>query len=168
MNLDNIISYSEMKSFVSGYLKQNNRDTIKDFAVIRKAAEIALNQKHYDVQLMGGLVLDDGQIAEMKTGEGKTLTSTLPIIHQALQGNKVHVVTTNDYLAHRDATELKPLYDLFGLSVSFNETATHEKKIDKKTVFQADIMIATIIILIVLVQVVQMIGDAWSKAMNKK
>lgn len=140
MNLDNIISYSEMKSFVSGYLKQNNRDTIKDFAVIRKAAEIALNQKHYDVQLMGGLVLDDGQIAEMKTGEGKTLTSTLPIIHQALQGNKVHVVTTNDYLAHRDATELKPLYDLFGLSVSFNETATHEKKIDKKTVFQADII----------------------------
>ena len=73
------------------------------FAVVREAAQRTIGQRHYDVQLLGGVVLHQGRIAEMKTGEGKTLTETLPVYLNALTGHGVHVVTVNDYLAKRDA-----------------------------------------------------------------
>ncbi len=73
------------------------------FATVREAAKRTLDQRHFDVQLIGGMVLHNGTIAEMKTGEGKTLVATLPVYLNALNGNGVHVVTVNDYLAERDA-----------------------------------------------------------------
>src|SRR3954451_1368531 len=89
----------------------------ESFALTREAGKRTLGQRHFDVQLIGGMVLHDGSIAEMKTGEGKTLTATLPIVLNALPGKGVHVVTVNDYLARRDATWMAPVYEMLGLSV---------------------------------------------------
>ncbi len=86
------------------------------YAVVREAAKRAIGERHYDVQLMGGIALHQGKIAEMKTGEGKTLTSTLPIYLNALSGKGVHVVTVNDYLAKRDCNWMSRVYDFLGLS----------------------------------------------------
>jgi preprotein translocase subunit SecA len=88
------------------------------FALTREAARRSLGQRHYDVQLIGGMVLHDGAIAEMKTGEGKTLTATLAVFLNTLGGDSVHLVTVNDYLARRDAEWMKPVYDALGVSVS--------------------------------------------------
>jgi preprotein translocase subunit SecA len=90
---------------------------VEAFATVREAAKRTLGQRHFDVQLMGGIVLHRGMIAEMKTGEGKTLVSTLPVYLNALTGNGVHVVTVNDYLAHRDAEWMGQIYRLLGMSV---------------------------------------------------
>lgn len=87
------------------------------FAVVREAAVRTLGQRHYDVQLMGGIVLHEGRIAEMKTGEGKTLVATLPVYLNALTGKGVHVITVNDYLASRDAEWMGQVYRFLGLSV---------------------------------------------------
>ncbi|HLY44734.1 MAG TPA: preprotein translocase subunit SecA [Stellaceae bacterium] len=87
------------------------------FATVREAAKRTLGQRHFDVQLMGGIVLHRGMIAEMKTGEGKTLVSTLPVYLNALSGNGVHVVTVNDYLAKRDAEWMGQIYRFLGMSV---------------------------------------------------
>lgn len=87
------------------------------FAVVREAAGRTLGMRHFDVQIMGGHVLHEGRIAEMKTGEGKTLVATAPVYLNALEGKGVHVVTVNDYLARRDAETLSPLYNFLGLSV---------------------------------------------------
>ncbi|MFR4401370.1 MAG: DEAD/DEAH box helicase, partial [Peptococcus niger] len=87
------------------------------FAVVREASTRILGMRHFDVQLMGGIVLHQGRIAEMKTGEGKTLVATLPVYLNALEGKGVHVITVNDYLATRDAEQLRPLYEFLGLSV---------------------------------------------------
>jgi preprotein translocase subunit SecA len=87
------------------------------FAVCREAGRRTINMRHFDVQLIGGMVLHEGKIAEMKTGEGKTLVATLPVYLNALQGKGVHVVTVNDYLARRDAGWMGPIYRLLGLSV---------------------------------------------------
>jgi len=87
------------------------------FAVVREAAKRTLGQRHFDVQLMGGIVLHEGRIAEMKTGEGKTLVATLPVYLNALTGKGVHVVTVNDYLAKRDAEWMGQVYRFLGLSV---------------------------------------------------
>ena len=87
------------------------------FATVREAAKRTLGQRHFDVQLMGGVVLHRGMIAEMKTGEGKTLVATLPVYLNALAGNGVHVVTVNDYLAHRDAEWMGQIYRFLGLTV---------------------------------------------------
>ena len=87
------------------------------FAVCREAAWRTVSMRHYDVQLIGGMVLHEGKIAEMKTGEGKTLVATLPVYLNALAGNGVHVVTVNDYLAHRDAEWMGPIYRFLDLSV---------------------------------------------------
>ncbi|MGB7402134.1 MAG: preprotein translocase subunit SecA [Arcobacter sp.] len=93
-------------------------DILNDvFAIIREASKRILNMRHYDVQLIGGMVLNDGRIAEMKTGEGKTLVASLPVILNAMTGKGVHVVTVNDYLASRDADELSPLYNFLGFTV---------------------------------------------------
>ncbi|MEN3000775.1 MAG: SEC-C metal-binding domain-containing protein [Armatimonadota bacterium] len=87
------------------------------FAVVREAARRTLNMRHFDVQLMGGIVLHQGRIAEMKTGEGKTLVATLPLYLNALEGKGVHLVTVNDYLARRDAVWMGPIYHLLGMTV---------------------------------------------------
>jgi preprotein translocase subunit SecA len=87
------------------------------FATVREAAKRTLGQRHFDVQLLGGIVLHDGKIAEMKTGEGKTLVATLPVYLNALLGRGVHVVTVNDYLARRDAAWMGAIYNFLGLSV---------------------------------------------------
>jgi preprotein translocase subunit SecA len=90
---------------------------VEAFATVREAAKRTLGQRHFDVQLMGGVVLHRGMIAEMKTGEGKTLVSTLPVYLNALSGNGVHIVTVNDYLAHRDAEWMGQIYNYLGMTV---------------------------------------------------
>ncbi|MCB2053602.1 MAG: preprotein translocase subunit SecA, partial [Geminicoccaceae bacterium] len=87
------------------------------FATVREAAKRTLGQRHFDVQLIGGMVLHQGNIAEMKTGEGKTLVSTLAVYLNALAGKGAHVVTVNDYLARRDAAWMGQVYDFLGMSV---------------------------------------------------
>jgi preprotein translocase subunit SecA len=87
------------------------------FALCREASKRSTGQRHYDVQLIGGMVLHDGGIAEMRTGEGKTLTATLPVFLNTLGGDSVHLVTVNDYLARRDAEWMKPIYEALGVSV---------------------------------------------------
>lgn len=87
------------------------------FALVREAAKRTMNKRHYDVQLIGGMVLHEGKIAEMRTGEGKTMVATLPVYLNALNGKGVHVVTVNDYLARRDATWMGQIYSFLGLSV---------------------------------------------------
>ena len=99
------------------------------FALTREAARRTIGQRHYDVQLIGGMVLHDGAIAEMKTGEGKTLTATLPVFLNTLAGDSVHVVTVNDYLARRDSEWMKPIYDALGVSVSaVQDSDDHEAR----------------------------------------
>ena len=91
---------------------------VEAFATVREAAKRTLGQRHFDVQLLGGMILHHGMIAEMKTGEGKTLVSTLPVYLNALTGNGIHIVTVNDYLAHRDSEWMGQIYRFLGLSVS--------------------------------------------------
>ena len=93
------------------------------FAQVREAAKRALGQRHFDVQLIGGIVLHQGKIAEMKTGEGKTLAATLPLALNALEGKGCHLVTVNDYLARRDSVWMGQIYHALGLSVG---CITHE------------------------------------------
>src|SRR5205807_698491 len=87
------------------------------FAVVREAGRRVLNMRHFDVQLVGGMVLHEGKISEMKTGEGKTLVATLPVYLNALAGRGVHVVTVNDYLAKRDSEWMGKIYNFLGLTV---------------------------------------------------
>src|SRR6266498_3298019 len=87
------------------------------FAVVREAGRRVLNMRHFDVQMIGGMVLHSGAIAEMRTGEGKTLTATLAVVLNALRGEGVHLVTVNDYLARRDAEWMAPIYEFLGLTV---------------------------------------------------
>src|SRR5207237_1613890 len=88
------------------------------FAVVREASHRTLGQRHFDVQLMGGIVLHQGKISEMKTGEGKTLTATLALYLNSLSGKGAHLVTVNDYLARRDSEWMKPIYNILGLEVA--------------------------------------------------
>ena len=90
---------------------------VEAFAVVREAGRRVLNMRHFDVQLIGGMVLHKGKIAEMKTGEGKTLVATLPAYLNALAGKGVHVVTVNDYLAKRDSEWMGRMYKFLGMSV---------------------------------------------------
>ncbi|MBP1992655.1 preprotein translocase subunit SecA [Paenibacillus eucommiae] len=99
------------------------------FAVVREASKRTLGKRHYDVQLVGGMVLHEGRIAEMRTGEGKTLVGTLPVYLNALLGQGVHVVTVNDYLAQRDSAEMGQIYHFLGLTVGVNlHDLTHDEK----------------------------------------
>jgi len=111
------------------------------FAVVREAARRALGMRHFDVQLVGGMVLHDGKIAEMRTGEGKTLTATLPVYLNALAGKGVHLVTVNDYLASRDAEWMGRVYRFLGLSVGV--ILTQQSNADKKAAYAADITYGT-------------------------
>jgi preprotein translocase subunit SecA len=102
------------------------------FALCREASRRSTGQRHYDVQLIGGMVLHDGGISEMRTGEGKTLTATLPVFLNTLAGKSVHVVTVNDYLARRDAEWMKPIYEALGVTVDAlqdgDDHATRQRK----------------------------------------
>ena len=116
-------------------LKIKNGTKLEDlipeaFACVREASRRVLSERHYDVQLMGGIILHQGKIAEMKTGEGKTLVSTLPVYLNSLTGNGVHVVTVNDYLAKRDSEWMGQVYKFLGLSVGCitNEMEDEERK----------------------------------------
>lgn len=111
------------------------------FAAVREAARRQLGLRHYDVQLVGGVVLHRGKIAEMATGEGKTLVSTLPAYLNALPGTGVHIVTVNEYLAHRDADWMRPVYDALGLTVGF--TLSGQSPEEKKAAYQCDITYGT-------------------------
>jgi preprotein translocase subunit SecA len=111
------------------------------FAVVREASKRVMNMRHFDVQMIGGLALHQGKIAEMRTGEGKTLTATLPVYLNALTGKGVHVVTVNDYLAERDAEWMAKLYNFLGLSVGINlSQMEHEAK---KKAYNSDITYGT-------------------------
>ena len=111
------------------------------FAVVREAAQRSLGMRHFDVQLIGGMVLHEGKISEMRTGEGKTLMSTLAVYLNAITGKGVHVVTVNDYLARRDATEMGVLYNFLGLSVGVSLSGMERE--DKIAAYQADITYGT-------------------------
>ena len=111
------------------------------FAVVREAGKRVLGMRHFDVQLLGGIVLHSGRIAEMRTGEGKTLVATLPVYLNALAGRRVHVVTVNDYLAQRDAAWMGRLYRFLGLSVGV--VVSQQPNEEKKAAYQADITYGT-------------------------
>jgi preprotein translocase subunit SecA len=124
----------------------------ESFALTREAAKRTLGQRHFDVQLIGGMVLHDGSIAEMKTGEGKTLTATLPVVLNALTsrdkdgnpapGKGVHLVTVNDYLARRDALWMKPIYDLLGITVGIQQSEQRDWQ-EKRDAYEADVTYGT-------------------------
>ncbi|MFA6408878.1 MAG: preprotein translocase subunit SecA [Gammaproteobacteria bacterium] len=111
------------------------------FAVVREASMRTLGQRHFDVQLIGGMVLHSGKIAEMRTGEGKTLVATLPAYLNSLSGSSVHIVTVNDYLAQRDADWMRPIYNLLGLSVGV--ILTNQDRDGKKAAYLNDITYGT-------------------------
>lgn len=118
-------------------------DVLNDvFAIVRETSKRVLNMRHFDVQLIGGLVLNDGKIAEMKTGEGKTLVATLPVVLNALSGKGVHVVTVNDYLAKRDATQMGQIYNFLGLSVGVVLSGQNDE-IARKDAYACDITYGT-------------------------
>src|SRR5437763_702591 len=113
----------------------------ESFALTREASKRSLGLRHFDVQLIGGMVLHDGAIAEMRTGEGKTLTATLPIALNSLAGNGVHLITVNDYLARRDAEWMKPIYDALGVTVGVLQNMQPYE--DKQVAYKADVAYGT-------------------------
>ena len=112
------------------------------FAVVREVGKRTLNMRHFDVQLLGGMVLHHGNVAEMKTGEGKTLVATLPVYLNALSGNGCHVVTVNDYLASRDADWMGKIYNFLGLSVGKILSAERDSEV-KKVAYGSDVTYGT-------------------------
>jgi len=148
--------YAEMRNQVQERLKDGDPEDksykeklqaaiepaiVPTFALAREAGRRFLNMRHFDVQLIGGIVLHEGKIAEMKTGEGKTLVATLPAVLNALAGKGVHIVTVNDYLARRDAEWMSPLYKSIGLSVG---VIVHDLDDDqRRAAYGADITYGT-------------------------
>jgi preprotein translocase subunit SecA len=131
------------QEFKDRYAKGETLDQLlhEAFAVVREAGKRTLGMRHFDVQLVGGMVLNDGKIAEMRTGEGKTLMATLPCYLNAISGKGVHVVTVNDYLAKRDSEWMGRLHNYLGLSVGCNLSQMQED--DKRVAFAADITYGT-------------------------
>jgi preprotein translocase subunit SecA len=119
--------------------KGESLDTLlpEAFAMVREAAKRTLGQRHFDMQLLGGIVLHQGKIAEMKTGEGKTLVATLPTYLNALTGRGVHIVTVNDYLARRDAEWMGTIYRYLGLDVGCVVHGISEE--DRRRAYEADV-----------------------------
>ncbi len=111
------------------------------FAVCREASSRVLGMRHFDVQLIGGITLHEGKIAEMRTGEGKTLVATLPAYLNALSGDSVHLITVNDYLARRDASWMGPLYEFLGLNVGF--VVPNQLREEKRAAYRSDIIYGT-------------------------
>jgi preprotein translocase subunit SecA len=114
---------------------------VEAFAIVREGSKRVLGMRHYDVQMIGGMVLHEGKIAEMRTGEGKTLVSTLPTYLNALEGKGVHIVTVNEYLASRDCEEMGRLHQFLGLSVGVNLNSMSPE--EKRAVYAADITYGT-------------------------
>ena len=141
------LSDAELKEKTTEFRKRlNDGERIEKllpeaFATVREASKRVFGMRHFDVQLIGGMVLNDNRIAEMKTGEGKTLTATLAAYLNALPGKGVHIITVNDYLAKRDAEFNQPLFDFLGLTVAFNIPGMAPE--DKKAAYQADITYGT-------------------------
>ncbi|EAJ3920144.1 preprotein translocase subunit SecA [Campylobacter jejuni] len=123
--------------------EKNENDILNDvFAIARETGKRTLNMRHFDVQLIGGMVLHDGKIAEMKTGEGKTLVATLPVVLNAMSGKGVHVVTVNDYLAKRDADQMSAIYNFLGFSVGVI-LSSQNSDIEHKQAYDCDITYGT-------------------------
>ena len=136
------IKFNELKSQVVEE-KVTLDEILNDvFAIVREASKRVLKMRHFDVQLIGGMVLNEGRIAEMKTGEGKTLVATLPVILNAMSGKGVHVVTVNDYLAKRDATQMGELYNFLGLSVDVILSGGYDDNV-RQAAYNADITYGT-------------------------
>lgn len=138
----NVLSDDELKTEFAHFKQQiQNKEKTEDellndvFAIVREVGKRTLNMRHFDVQLLGGMVLHEGKIAEMKTGEGKTLVATLPVVLNAMSAKGVHIVTVNDYLAKRDAQQMSVIYNFLGFSVgvvlsSQNSDLEHKKAYD--------------------------------------
>ena len=141
------LSDEELKNKTSVFKERlNNGETLEDilpeaFAVVREASKRVLGMRHFDVQLIGGIILHQGRIAEMKTGEGKTLVATLPVYLNALTGKGVHVVTVNDYLAKRDSEWMGKLYKFLGLSVGLVIAGMDSRQ--KQNAYNCDITYGT-------------------------
>ena len=135
-------NFNKLKEEVQNKTKTLDEVLNESFAITKEASSRVLGMKHYDVQLVGGLVLHEGRIAEMKTGEGKTLVGSLAVTLNAMSGEGVHVVTVNDYLASRDAKELEPLYNFLGFSVGILTAEVHEEG-HRKEQYLADITYGT-------------------------
>ena len=154
------LSDEELSKYSQKLLSSNNTSTneeliVKSFSIAREASKRFLGMRHFDVQILGGLALNEGNIAEMKTGEGKTLVATLPSYLNALSNNKVHIVTVNDYLARRDAIWMGQVYNFLGLSVgylqnnsSYKLTTDQNNNItsiasERKEIYECDIVYGT-------------------------
>ena len=135
-------SFETLRSSVKDESKTLDDVLLDSFAITREASKRVLGMRHFDVQLIGGMSLHEGRIAEMKTGEGKTLVATLAITLNAMTGNGVHLVTVNDYLASRDANEMTPLYNFLGYSVK-TVLETMNDPAEKKAAYDADITYGT-------------------------
>ncbi|GAA7483939.1 preprotein translocase subunit SecA [Helicobacter pylori] len=140
-------AFEELKKRVRSVEKDLQEKTLlevlpESFAITREASKRILKMRHFDVQLIGGMVLNDGKIAEMKTGEGKTLVATLTVALNALKGESVYVVTVNDYLAHRDSKEMEPLYHFLGYSVG-TITASVRDDDERLEIYSKDIVYGT-------------------------
>ena len=127
-------------------LKESSKDSSFDllahaFAATREASVRTIGLRHFDAQMLGGIALSEGNIAEMKTGEGKTLVATLPAYLNAIQNNKVILVTVNDYLAQRDADWMRPIYEQLGLTVGV--VYSNQSSEEKKSAYQCDVIYAT-------------------------
>jgi len=135
-------AFSELRESVVRGEKSLDDVLYDSFAITREASKRVLGMRHYDVQMIGGMVLHEGKIAEMKTGEGKTLVATLPIVLNAMTGKGVHLVTVNDYLAKRDATEMGKLYNFLGYSVGVITNDIYDDA-QRKAQYDADITYGT-------------------------
>ena len=143
MNDDELkTAFKELQQSVINKEKTLSNVLARSFAITREASKRVLKMRHFDVQIIGGMVLHEGRIAEMKTGEGKTLVATLAIVLNAMEGKGVHLVTVNDYLASRDAQDMGVLYDFLGLSVGviLESASTPEAKV---AAYNADITYGT-------------------------
>ncbi len=135
-------AFNTLKEQVKSEEKSLDDVLYDSFAITREVSKRVLGMRHFDVQMIGGMVLHDGKIAEMKTGEGKTLVATLPIVLNAMTGKGVHLVTVNDYLAKRDATEMGKIYEFLGYTVGciVNEITDDN---ERKAQYDADITYGT-------------------------
>src|SRR5699024_7633152 len=134
---------AKTEEFKARYKQGETLDELltETFAVVREASKRVLGLYPFHVQLMGGIVLHDGNISEMRTGEGKTLTATMPVYLNAISGEGVHVVTVNEYLATRDSTEMGELYNFLGLTVGLNINSKSAE--EKRAAYACDITYST-------------------------
>ena len=141
--LDNDALRARTQEFRDRYQAGESLDDLlpEAFAVVREGGVRAMGMRHFDVQLIGGVVLHEGNVAEMRTGEGKTLVATLPAYLNALSGNSVHLITVNDYLASRDAAWMGKLYNFLGLEVGVVEAGQSQE--EKRAAYSADIVYGT-------------------------